>query len=269
MNRRTACVTLLGLPGVRLAGQSGPAVAHPAVARPEDFKVYSDAPRLFLRPARLKLLRREKERQSMRWEQFEGLWTGNAPFTEPGWPAALRYQIAQDEAAGKKAVAWAAGPGTDIRQIALIADWCGPLFSGTDQNRIFGKLQRSLAGPAPKTLADARNRVLAAIAISEAQPDLAEKAIGAFFDGFWLAFIASLRAAKARVPNADASALMELMHALRDNINFDLRETFPAWFKEYPLIHLMAHYPPPFPASENEYRIPADTEIRQARPRSE
>src|SRR5207245_7915923 len=100
MNRRAVCLTLLSLPAARLAAQN----------RPDGFRVYSDAPRLFLRPARLKLLRRERERQSLRWEQFDGLWTGNAPFAEPGWTAALRYQIAQDDAAGKKAVAWAAGP---------------------------------------------------------------------------------------------------------------------------------------------------------------
>src|SRR5438270_9203978 len=148
MNRRAACLTLLSLPVGRLSAQN----------RPDGFKVYSEAPRLFLRPARLKLLRRERERQSLRWEQFESLWAGNAPFAEPGWPAALRYQIAQDAAAGKKAVEWAAGPGTDIRQIALVAVWCAPLFSGADQNRIFAKLERSVKGPAPKTLPAARDR---------------------------------------------------------------------------------------------------------------
>jgi hypothetical protein len=222
---------------------------------------------LFLRPARLKLLRRERERQSLRWEQFEALWTGNAPFQEPGWTAALRYQIAQDVPAGKRAVAWAAGQGTDVRQIALVADWCAPLFTGTDQTRILAKLRRAVDGPAPKTIAEARNKVLAAIVLSETQQDVAEKALASVFDGFWLgSFIASLRAAKSRVPNAEASAMLELMHAVRDNINFDLRDTFPAWFKEYPLIHLMSHYPPPFPASENEYRIPADIEIDKRGP---
>jgi hypothetical protein len=263
MNRRAACLTLLGLPSVRLLAQNQP---DKPLNRPDGFRVYSDAPRLFLRPARLKLLRRERERQSLRWEQFEGLWTGNAPFDEPGWPAALRYQIAQDAAAGKKAVAWAAGPGADIRQIALVADWCAPLFAGTDQTRISAKLERSIKGAAPKTLPAARDRVLAAIAISETQPDLAEKVLTDFFDGFWTGFIASLRSAKAHVPNADASALIETMHALRDNINFDLRDTYPAWFRDYPLIHLMAHYPPPFPASENEYRIPADIQIDKRGP---
>ncbi len=272
MTRRRACLSLLGfpalgLPAVSRAAQDPPDPQTASPKRPESFTIYSEAPRLLLRPARLKLLRREKERQSLRWEQFSGLQAGNAPFDEPGWSAALYYQIDQNATAGKAAVNWAAGPGTDIRQIAIVADWCAPMFSGSDQSRIFAKLQKALAGPAPKTLAEARNRVFAAVVLSEKQPELAEKALTEVFDGFWMGtFIASLRGAKARVPNADALALMELLHAFRDNVGFDLRDTFPLWFKEYPLIHLMAHYPPPFPAAENEYRIPADIEIDKRGP---
>jgi hypothetical protein len=265
MNRRS----FLALPAV-----FGPALLGPAArllsadARPDSFRVYTDSPRLFLRPARLKLLRREKERQSLRWEQFDTLWAGNVPFQEPGWTAALRYQIAQDDDAGKRAVQWAAaGASTDLRQIALVADWCAPLMSAADQSRIHAKLLRQLNGPPPKTLADARNAAVAAAVVSEAQPDLAEKALTAVFDGFWQkTFLPPLRDGRSRVTNADACTLMELLHVVRDNINFDLRDTFPGWFRDYPTIHLMAHYPAPFPASENEYRIPADPEIRKSGP---
>lgn len=257
MTRRVA-ISLLGLPAIRLLGQT----------RPEGFRVYSDSPRIFLRPPRLRLLRRERERQSLRWEQFDTLWNGNAPFPELGWAAALRYQIAQDEAAGRAAISWALSPSaTDIRQIAIIADWCQPIISKADQSRLFIKLQRAASGPAPKTLAEARTVAMAAVAISEAQPDVSEKALRGIFETFWLgAFIPSVRDARIRVPNSDACALIELLHVFRDNLNFDLRETFPAWFKEYPVIHLMAHYPAPWPAPENEYRIPADREIQKNGP---
>ena len=252
MTRRKACVALLGLPALRVAAQN----------RPDSFRIYTDSPRLFLRPARLKLLRRERQRQSLRWEQFDALWTGNAPFPETGWAAALRYQIAEDEDAGKRAVAWAAGQGNDVRQIALVADWCAPLLTGADHARVLGKLQRALGGGAPQTIGQARDQVLAAIALNDAQPGLAEKTLHDVFEDFWLArFVASLRDARSRVTNADACALMEILHAVRDNINFDLRDTFPRWFKDYPLLHVMAHYPPPWPASENEFRIPAEREF--------
>jgi hypothetical protein len=239
-----------------------------AEARPDSFRVYSESPRLFLRPARLKLLRRERERQSLRWEQFDTLWSGNVPFPEAGWSAALRYQVAQDDAAGKRAVQWALGASaTDMRQVALVADWCAPLMSPAELTRIQAKLLRVVNGPAPRTLADARNVAMAAVVLSEAQPDLAEKTLTALFDGFWQKiFIPGLQEGRARVTNADASTMMELLHVVRDNINFDLRDSFPKWFRDYPLIHVMAHYPAPFPASENEYRIPADREINKSGP---
>jgi hypothetical protein len=132
-------------------------------------------------------------------------------------------------------------------------------MSAADRTRIHAKL---LKVPAPKTLAEARSSAMAAVVISEVQPDLAEKSLTVLFDGFWRKnFLPALRDGRSRVSNADACALMELLHVVRDNLNFDLRDTFPAWFKEYPMIHLMAHYPAPFPASENEFRIPADREI--------
>jgi hypothetical protein len=244
----------------------------PAPSRPDSFKVYSDRPRLLLRPARLRLLRRERERRSLRWDQFETLWTAGAPFPEQGWAQALRFQIADDKEAGTRAVAWAVGPADatrpdDVRQMALIADWCAPLLSRDDQSQLLAKLQRAAADTLPaKTLADARSKIFAAIVLAEAQPAVSEKAIQGVFDTFWTPFITSLRGAKSTVSNADAYALLEIMHAVRDNLNFDLRETFPEWFRQHPLLHLLAHYPAPWPGGENEFRIPADRTIEKTGP---
>jgi hypothetical protein len=256
------------LPAARLLAQSAP----------DGFKVYTEAPRLFLRPARLRLLRRERERRSLRWDQFETLWNGGVEFPEFGWTAALRYQIAQDNAAGTQAVSWgvakATAPGAVsenvARQLALIADWCAPLMQAADKTAIEGRLERYAAAPIPAaglTLAGARTRALAAIAISEARPAASEKALRDLYEGFWMkTFIPALLSAKAHVPNPDANALIELMHAFRDNLDFDLRENFARWYKDYGPIHILAHYPEPFPASENEYRIPADPQLDQHGP---
>ena len=259
MTRRTAIQTLAGLPALTLLGQQ---------SRPDSFRAYSDAPRLLLRPARLKLLKREQERRSLRWEQFETLWDGNAPFQELGFVQALRYQVAEDKEAGVRAVAWATGPADDIRQIAIIADWCDDIIKGSDRQQIYAKLQKAAADPKPvKTIAEARTKVFAAVALSDAQPAISEKTLQSVFDGFWMGtLIPGLRSGQITVPNADAYALLELMHAFRDNLTYDLRETFPAWFRQYPVQHLMAHYPTPFPGSENEYRIPADVAIGKTGP---
>ena len=79
-------------PALAARAQTGSAVRSQTTA-PDGFRAYTDAPRLFLLPARLKLLRRERERRSLRWEQFETLWNAGAEFPEFGWTAALRYQM--------------------------------------------------------------------------------------------------------------------------------------------------------------------------------
>ncbi len=275
LTRRDVLRGAVLLPALSALAQT-PALQTPAPTEgPDGFRAYTDAPRIFLQPSRLKLLRRERDRRSLRWDQFETLWNGGAEFPEFGWTAALRYQIAQDEAAGRQAVSWAAAKGTPasaalsdsvVRQLAIIADWCEPLMSPADKALIYPRLERAMAS-APGTLAEARTKTLAAIALSEARQAASEKALREVYEGFWMkTFIPGLRDAKMHVPNADANAMMELLHGFRDNLNFDLRETFRPWFKDYALTHILSHYPEPFPASENEYRIPCDPQIDKRGP---
>ncbi len=245
MTRREVLRYLPALSTLSLLGQNPP--------RPDSFKVYTESPRLLLRPQRLRLLRRERERRSLRWDQFETLWTGNAPFPELGWVQALRFQIADDRESGVRSVAWAVGPADiqrpdDLRQMAIIADWCEPLISGDDKSQLLAKLlaRGQSNDPRPvKTLARRESEdLLRPSRCRQLTPDAGQKALEAVFDKFWNgSFIASLRSANSAVPNADAYAMLELMHVVRDNLNFDLRDTFPAWFRQYPLLHLMAHYP--------------------------
>ncbi|HCC57462.1 MAG TPA: hypothetical protein DEQ47_09395, partial [Solibacterales bacterium] len=72
MLRRAALGLMLWMVGGTAAAQA-----------PETYSIYTEAPRLFLRPARLRLLRRERERKSLRWDQFELLMAGGAPVPEP------------------------------------------------------------------------------------------------------------------------------------------------------------------------------------------
>src|ERR1019366_6911056 len=104
----------------------------------EPVTVSSDHPRLFLRPARLRLLKRERERASARWQQFDALLAANAPMPEPGMAPALYYQISGNAAAGRQAVAWALGPGDDLRQLALVFDWCQDLLSEGQRRDLAG-----------------------------------------------------------------------------------------------------------------------------------
>ena len=156
----------------------------------------------------------------------------------------------------------------ELRQMAIVADWCESAISGDDKRQLYTKLERAVTDLRPaRTMAEARSRLFAAVAMSEDRQNVSEKALANLFDGFWNGtLVASLRSAKSSVPNADAYAMLEILHAVRDNLNFDLRDTFPAWFLQYPLVHLLAHYPAPWPGAENEYRIPADEMIQRAGP---
>src|SRR4051812_22725202 len=73
----------------------------------EEYKAYTEPPRLLLRAQRLRLLKRERERQSMRWEQFQTLMAGHAQMPEPGFASALYYTITGEPAAAHQAIAWA------------------------------------------------------------------------------------------------------------------------------------------------------------------
>ena len=58
------------------------------------------------------------------------------------------------------------------------------------------------------------------------------------------------------IPREQIYALYEMMHAIRDNLKIDLRESAHDYFKTLPTDHLVGHYPSPFEAAENEYRVP-------------
>ena len=219
----------------------------------EDYHVFTDAPRLLLTKTRLRLLQRERERQSMRWEQFDALVSGGAPMPEQGLAWALYYQTAKNRAAGRKAVEWAVdAQHTDTRQLALIFDWCSALMTPSEADRVAAKLQKSLAAT-PGDVAQQSARVLAAIALADRLPDQGEAVLKSIVQQWWRGGVAKNPAA---IPREQIYALYEMMHAIRDNLKIELRESAPAYFKTLPTDHLVGHYPSPFPAAENEYRVP-------------
>src|SRR2546425_548381 len=96
----------------------------PAQTVEDSLDIYTEHPRLFLRPQRLRLLQRERERRTTCWVQFETLMNGKVQMPEMGFAQALYYQASGDAEAGRQAVRWALGPAADLRQLALVFDWC-------------------------------------------------------------------------------------------------------------------------------------------------
>jgi len=228
----------------------------------EDFHVYRDAPRLLLTPQRLRLLQRERERQSPRWEQYDSLMSGGVAMPEPGFAWALYYQVTRQPAAAKQAIDWALGNSTDLRQLALVFDWCGPAMSPAQSDRLAAKIERGLSVPATDVRGQSA-RVFAAIALADRLPDQGNAVLSEIVQNWWRAQVVPELAANAKpeLPRQQRYALYEMLHALRDNVKIDLRDSAAGYFKDLPLDQLTGHYPAPFTASEkdapeNEFLIP-------------
>ena len=217
--------------------------------------VFTEHPRLFLRAQRIRLLKRERERASPRWQQLETLVVGGAPMPERGFAWALYYQVAGNKEIGRKAVEWALTPGADLRQQALVFDWCQDLLTDTQRRDLTARLVKGIAGTADAGIPAVRSRTLAAVALYDHAPQAKDALDGIVHQWWERGMVPGLRAGKSMVPRDEAYALWELLHAVRDNTNLDLRESVPHFFKEFPIEHLLSYYPAIFPAAENEYRI--------------
>jgi hypothetical protein len=230
----------------------------------EDYHVYTDSPRLLLSKQRLRLLQRESDRRSVRWQQFDSLISGGAPMPEPGIAGALYYQVAKDPAAGKRAIEWAMGGDAqkDLRQLAIVFDWCGALMTKAQADKIAEKIQAGLAtspasGESSSDIVQYNARALAAIAIADRLPDHGNAILSALVQNWWRGVVVKrIAAGQPAAPREKFYAMFEMMHAIRDNLKIELRESAPTYFRTLPIDDLAGHYPPPLPTPENEYRVP-------------
>jgi hypothetical protein len=232
-------------------------------AADEPVTVATEHPRLFLRPQRLRLLKRERERSSMRWQQFAALVNGGAPFPERGFAQALYYQISGETAAGKQAVAFAATPGADLRQIALVYDWCQDLLTDAQKSALGARMTQAIAATAAdKSVGAVRSRALAAIALYDEVPQVPQKELERIVRVWWETELApSLKSGRPAIGRDDAYALFEMLHAIRDNTIVELRESARQFFKDYTIEHLMTYYPAEYEGPDTTYHIGANAKI--------
>ena len=268
MATRTGIVLTLGCLPFLLAQ---PPLPGQTPADDDPIVVSTEHPRLLLRPARLRLLRRERERKSIRWQQFQLLMAGHAAMPETGFAKALYYQVAGDVAAGREAVAWALGGATDLRQEALVYDWCQDLLSEAQKHDMAARMQGGIAGTASNdAIAAVGARVMAAVALFDHVPQTPRQELERDVRGWWIRKMApALAAGHGVVAREDAYALYELMHVVRDNTNVDLRDFAGPFFRSFPTEHLVSYYPAPMEAPENAYYIGAarrtgDPDLRAA-----
>jgi len=241
----------------------------------EDYHVYRDAPRLILTPQRRTLLERERSRQSLRWEAFDAVISSGAPLPEPGFALALYYRASHLQDAGRRAIEWALGETATtpaaLRQLALVFDWCGPLLTPPESDRLAAKIQQMLdqisASPGPITVTAQTARALAAIALADKLPDAANSVLREIAVNWWGArIVPELQQGKPAIPRKEVYALFELLHVIRDNTRVDLREAVPEYFRYLPLDYLAGHYPAAFPGPENDFRVPVYVGARDPDP---
>src|SRR5262249_6625342 len=153
---------------------------------------------------------------------------------------------------GKRAVDWALGPGADLRQLALVDDWCQPLLGPAQSKALEAKIRALIAKTTGTAVEAVRDRTLAWIAIADAS-HAEEGALRETIAKWWQADLApKLLDGRASISPPDLFALFEILHALRDNLKIDLREGAPDYFRELPTYQVLANYPAPLAAPENE-----------------
>lgn len=246
---RRAALASLAVAAAHSQQSAGPSAQTPKDE--EEFHVYTDTPRLFLNARRLRLLKRERERTSPRWIQLETLVAGKAQMDEPGFAHSLYHIISGNTEFGKLAIQFALQT-KDLRQQAIVYDWCQDILTESQSTALTAAMRRALAAPpAKRNIPVMRDRALAAVVLGDADE------LRRIVTVWWRKEVApGLHDGTYRYSREDSYALFELLHAIRDAIQIDLRENAPRYFKELPAYHVLSYYPATFPAAENEYRVP-------------
>ena len=183
---------------------------------------------MLLNAQRLRRLKRDRERQTPRWTNFENRVNTVADSPERGFELALYYAVTGDEERGKEAVKWSTAHVCDTRQAALVSNWTGALRDGS---AFVHGAEAPCVGVNKPAVAELRDRVFAAIA--HGQPcdlDWGRKAVRLLREGAY------------RDPK-ELYAGAELLYAMKTATRTDLREEAPEFFAALPTLLLLGLKP--------------------------
>ena len=114
-------------------------------------------------------------------------------------------------------------------------------FTEAQQQQLKSRLNSKPSGT--MTFAQARDRVFAAIEVEDAA------SLEAVVEGWWRKTVAPALNDGSRVlENADMYPFMEMAHALRDNLQIDMRDDIRPVFRDLALRRLLNYYPASYPA---------------------
>ena len=128
----------------------------------------------------------------------------------------------------------------------LVFDWCQPLLTEAQSKALTDKLVRGAAAlDKAQSIPQVRDRMLALIALVGHGPKNTEDQIKQLVNGWWRKEVApNLRDGTKEAPRQDSYAMFEMLHALRDATNVELRDDAAKYFKELPAYHILSYYPP-------------------------
>lgn len=222
-------------------------------ASEENYKTYTEAPRLLLRPSRLRLLTRERERQTIRYQQFDTYISNGVAMPEAGFALALAGRISGNPVHCNNAYAWLVkSKQGDLRQEALVYDWCAGSIAEGQAKALGEKLRKSL--PAITDFRSLRDRAFVALAIADLDAALSERILRETVEHWRTKVAPGLKQAMPVSPD-QLYPLLELLHVVRDNLEIDLRQDSPQFFIDLPLTQMLGYYPAAYPGPDNEFRV--------------
>ena len=184
-------------------------------------------PKLLLSAQRLRRLKRDRERKTVRWTNFENRVNSVPDSPERGFELALYYAVTGDEAKGREAIQWAANHDSK-RQYALVMDWCAALVpEGQIKNlAVFTNHPARFATVRDQWFQD----VMFGGKLTPPTSELLQSQVDRFMDGGF------------RNPE-ELYALGELIYSLRASTHTDLREVNAHFFSILPELLLLSAKP--------------------------
>lgn len=231
-----------------------------------EYRVYNEHPRIWLDESRLGRLQHDAERGTTRWQRLAELLEQPDELQEPAFAEALAYQSTGNETYGRSAIDWALAAerrfseAGDFRQGSLVFDWCQPLLSAAEREKLVDGLAAAVqaAADSPKLdLLQTRNGLLAAIAISGDWPG-AEAAIGKLLQRHWSENLEPLMEKGQAADRADElQAAIEICLAVRQNLDKDLWSETPQVFRDLALARILSYLPDDIETPEGRARRPS------------
>ena len=182
----------------------------------------AQSPKVLLSSRTLRRLQRDRERQTIRWQNFETRVRGVPESPERGFELALYFAVTRDQQRGREAVAWALQHPCDRRQTALVLAWVDDLVTKEQSNKILAQ-----SCPADKDpLARLRNNALLGLNQDNQTPALS----------------ADIKS-RSLASGAELYKLVEYLFAVRFRQHEDLRDSDPEFFLDLPIRFLLSMRP--------------------------